>query len=84
MPGSVILRRAWRLLAFAKQVPRWLLSRRRAVVLRCNSRSLKGTPVRERQALFSKTSGATFKGMHLLAVKPRQGYVFHSDISDRR
>ena len=43
-------------------------------------RSLKGMSRKERKALFSKTNGATFKEYaHLLAVKPRQGYVFHSD-----
>ena len=42
--------------------------------------TLKGMSRKERKALFAKTNGATFKDYtHLLAVKPRQGYVFHSD-----
>lgn len=41
---------------------------------------LKGMSRKERKALYSKTDGSTFKDYtHLLAVKPRQGYVFRSD-----
>lgn len=41
---------------------------------------LKGMSRKERKALYSKTDGSTFRDYaHLLAVKPRQGYVFRSD-----
>ena len=43
-------------------------------------RALKGMSRKERRAFFSRANdGQVRDHAHLLAVKPRQGYVFHSD-----
>ena len=45
-----------------------------------SERALKGMSRKERRAFFSRANdGRVRDHAHLLAVKPRQGYVFHSD-----
>ena len=45
-----------------------------------SERALKGMSRKERRAFFSRANdGQVRDHAHLLAVKPRQGYVFHSD-----
>lgn len=45
-----------------------------------SERALKGMSRKERRAFFSRANNGQVRDYsHLLAVKPRQGYVFHSD-----
>ena len=45
-----------------------------------SERALKGMSRKERRAFFSRANDGQVRDYpHLLAVKPRQGYVFHSD-----
>lgn len=45
-----------------------------------SERALKGMSRKERRAFFSRANDGQMRDYpHLLAVKPRQGYVFHSD-----
>ena len=45
-----------------------------------SERALKGMSRKERRAFFSRANNGQVRDyVHLLAVKPRQGYVFHSD-----
>lgn len=45
-----------------------------------SDRALKGMSRKERRAFFSRANDGQVRDYpHLLAVKPRQGYVFHSD-----
>lgn len=45
-----------------------------------SERTLKGMSRKERRAFFSRANDGQVRDYpHLLAVKPRQGYVFHSD-----
>lgn len=45
-----------------------------------SERALKGMSRKERRAFFSRVNDGQVRDYpHLLAVKPRQGYVFHSD-----
>lgn len=45
-----------------------------------SERALKGMSRKERRAFFSRANDGQVRDyLHLLAVKPRQGYVFHSD-----
>lgn len=48
-----------------------------------SERALKGMSRKERRAFFSRANDGQVRDYpHLLAVKPRQGYVFHSDYFD--
>lgn len=48
-----------------------------------SERVLKGMSRKERRAFFSRANDGQVRDYpHLLAVKPRQGYVFHSDYFD--
>ena len=45
-----------------------------------SERALRGMSRKERRAFFSRANNGQVRDyVHLLAVKPRQGYVFHSD-----